>query len=55
VRVLDDDPDNRILECALTGRAEGIVTGDRALLSLGDYEGMRIMSLRVYLGTSEAL
>jgi hypothetical protein len=28
--VVKDDPDNRILECALAGRAEAIVTGDRA-------------------------
>jgi putative transcriptional regulator len=30
-----DDPDNRILECAVAGRAEVIVTGDKALLALG--------------------
>ena len=36
LQVVKDEPDNRILECALAGRAEAIVTGDRALLSLGD-------------------
>jgi predicted nucleic acid-binding protein len=45
-----DDPDNRILECALAGRAEAIVTGDRALLALGAYRGVRLVSLREYLG-----
>jgi putative PIN family toxin of toxin-antitoxin system len=29
-----DDPDNRILECAIAGRADAIVTGDRAMLKL---------------------
>ena len=29
--VLDDEPDNRILECAETGLANVIVTGDRAI------------------------
>ena len=33
--VVRDDPDNRILECALAGRAKAIVTGDRELLDLG--------------------
>src|SRR5580698_1499801 len=32
LRLLKDDPDNRILECALAGRADLIVTGDRGLL-----------------------
>jgi uncharacterized protein len=36
LRVVKDEPDNRILECALTGRAEVIVTGDYGLLGLGD-------------------
>ena len=49
LRVLDDEPDNRILECALAGRAQLIVTGDRALLALGEYRGVRIASLREYL------
>jgi len=51
LRVVKDDPDNRILECALTGRAEAIVTGDKALLALKLYEKIRILTLREYLGT----
>lgn len=46
LRVVQDDPDNRILECALAGRAEAIVTGDRALLALQEFRGIRIISLR---------
>jgi putative PIN family toxin of toxin-antitoxin system len=49
LRVLADEPDNRILECALSGRARLVVTGDRALLALGEYRGVRIVSLRQYL------
>jgi uncharacterized protein len=48
LQVLKDEPDNRILECALTGHAEAIVTGDHAILSLGEYGGVRIISLRDY-------
>jgi putative PIN family toxin of toxin-antitoxin system len=50
LRVVKDEPDNRILECALTGRAEVIVTGDHSLLALGEYKGVRIIRLREYLG-----
>ncbi len=47
--VLDDEPDNRILECAVTGHADVIVTGDRAMLSLKKYQEIRILSLRQFL------
>lgn len=49
LRVVKDEPDNRILECAIAGHAQAIVTGDRALLALGEYRGVRIVSLRDYL------
>ena len=47
--VLDDEPDNRILECAATGHADAIVTGDRAMLNLKKYQEIRIVSLRQFL------
>jgi predicted nucleic acid-binding protein len=31
--VVDDEPDNRILECAVAARVSAIVTGDRHLLA----------------------
>jgi uncharacterized protein len=49
LRVVKDEPDNRVLECALTGRSQAIVTGDRALLALHDFRGVRLLSLRDYL------
>jgi putative PIN family toxin of toxin-antitoxin system len=49
LRVLDDASDNRILECAVTGRAAAIVTGDREMLALGGYKDVRILSLSAYL------
>ncbi len=51
LRVVKDDPDNRILECAVTGRADIVVTGDKALLALKLYEKSRILTLHDYLGT----
>jgi len=50
--VLDDEPDNRILECAVTGLADIIVTGDRAMLDLKQYQAIRILSLRQCLDES---
>lgn len=47
--VLADEPDNRILECALEAKAGLIVTGDRHLLELGKYEGVEITTLTVFL------
>lgn len=49
LQVVADEPDNRILECALAGRAHAIVTGDRELLALGEYRGVRVIGLREYL------
>lgn len=51
LHVVKDDPDNRILECAMAGHADVIVTGDRALLALHEYRGVRIVSLRDYLNS----
>lgn len=47
--VLKDEPDNRILECAVDGKADAIVTGDKAMLAIGEYEGIRLMTLAEYL------
>jgi len=47
--VLDDEPDNRILECAVEADAEQIVTGDRPMLNLGQFRGIRIITLADYL------
>ena len=49
LHVLEDEPDNRILECALAGRADAIVTGDRAFRDLHEFRGVRIVSLNEYL------
>jgi putative PIN family toxin of toxin-antitoxin system len=47
--VPDDDSDNRILECALDGDAEYIVTGDRHLLQLGHFRKVKILSVHEFM------
>jgi len=51
IRLLADEPDNRILECALCGQADAVVTGDKAMLDVGTFEGIRILTLAEYLTT----
>lgn len=51
ITVLSDDPDNRILECAVEGDADKIVTGDKAMLRVSMYEEIEIISLRSYLSS----
>lgn len=48
--ILADEPDNRILECAVAAKADVIVTGDRAMLALQRIRDTRIVSLAEYLG-----
>jgi putative PIN family toxin of toxin-antitoxin system len=43
--VIEHDPtDNRYLECALEGDAQYLVSGDRHLLALKEYRGIRMLS-----------
>jgi predicted nucleic acid-binding protein len=41
--VREDEPDNRILECAVEAGLDFIVSADKDLLRLGSYAGIRIM------------
>jgi uncharacterized protein len=41
--VADDPTDNRVLEAAVASEVDYIVSGDRHLLSLGEYEGIPIV------------
>jgi uncharacterized protein len=51
IRLLQDEPDNRILECAKSASADVIVTGDRAMLELREMDETKIVTLRRYLET----
>ena len=49
LKVLSDDPDNRILECALKAGADFLVTGDKHLLKLKNFENFEIIKLSAFL------
>lgn len=43
INVLSDDQDNRILECAIEGKADFIASGDRHLVDLKAHENIEIV------------
>ena len=48
--VIQEDPaDNRVLECALAGKASYIVTGDAHLLRLKGYQGIIMLNPAAFL------
>ena len=53
VTVCQDEKDNRVLECAIDGGAECIITGDRHLLELESFQGVKIMTVTDFFRGSE--
>jgi putative PIN family toxin of toxin-antitoxin system len=49
-----DPKDDMVLECALLAGAEIIVTGDKDLLTIGIFRGIRILTPREFLTFQEA-
>lgn len=47
--VKEDEPDNRILECAWESKAHFIITGDRHLQRLREFSGAIILTPREFL------
>ena len=44
-----DETDNRILECAQAAGSEYVVTGDKHLLQLGNFESIAIITVTAFL------
>ncbi len=54
IRAVPDDPDDdKFIECAVSGKADYIVSGDRHLLQLKEYAGIKIMKVADFLSISE--
>ncbi|MHB1525671.1 MAG: putative toxin-antitoxin system toxin component, PIN family [Candidatus Dormibacteria bacterium] len=52
--VASDDADNRVLEAAVAGKADAIVTGDRSLLAVGSsYAGIPLLTPRQFADVLE--
>ncbi len=49
VAVCRDETDNRVLECAIDGQADWIINGDRDLLGLQTFHGVKIVTVGEFL------
>jgi len=49
ISVIDDDPDNRILECAEEGQVDFIISGDHHLIALKEFRGIKIVNPTMFL------
>lgn len=47
--VKEDKEDNRILDCAIEGNADYIITGDSHLLKLKEFKGIKILKINDFL------
>ena len=54
VHVCRDADDDRVLEVAVNGMADTIISGDRDLLTLDPFRGIRIVTPRAYLDSTTA-
>lgn len=55
LNVIKDDPDDdRILECAVEGKAKYLVSGNKHLLNLKEFQGIKILTARQMLEILES-
>ena len=54
LRIIADDPDDdRVLECAVAGKADYIITGDKHLLALKSFRDIDIVRVRQFMALLE--
>ena len=52
IKAVKDDPDDdKFIECAVALKAEVIITGDKALKTMGEYMGIKILTPQQFLKT----
>jgi putative PIN family toxin of toxin-antitoxin system len=52
IKAVKDDPeDDKFIECAVAFKAEVIITGDKALKTMGEYMGIKILTPQQFLKT----
>jgi len=50
LHIVEEDPDDdKFIECAVALKAACIISGDKSLLAVGDYMGIKIMTPREFL------
>ena len=53
ITVCHDEMDNKVLACAIDGKAEYIISGDIHLLGLGSFKSIRIMTVSDFLNQAK--
>lgn len=51
--VVEDKSDNKFLDCAYEAKADFIISGDRHLLDLKEFQGIKIVTVNEFLETYE--
>ena len=54
ISVVRDSDDNMVLECALSGGADYIISGDQDLIILKEFHGIKLLSPREFLTIIES-
>lgn len=50
IKIIKDDPDDdKFIECAVALKANAIITGDREILAIKEYMGIKILTPRQFL------
>lgn len=52
--IKEDPADNRVLECGMAAKAQFIISGDKHLLTLSEFRGIRILKAKEFLEALEA-
>jgi uncharacterized protein len=53
--VKDDPKDNHIIDAAVAAGADAIITGDKDLLRMKEYQGIKMMQVAEFLGQQRGL
>jgi putative PIN family toxin of toxin-antitoxin system len=53
--VKDDPDDNKFIECAVALKAKFVISGDKALTSIQNYMGIKIVNPKEFLGIHKRL
>ena len=53
ITVCHDEMDNKVLACAIDGKAECIISGDIHPLGFGSFKGIRIMAVSDFLNQAK--
>lgn len=49
IAICEDPDDDKFIECAIAGKCDIIVSGDRHLLKLAEYKGVKILKPRDFI------